>query len=80
MRRYGYLTKVEPTQRALQELQLQAWVTGRRRDQGERLDAYSASPFDTAAHAPVQTCSHRNRRACKEMDACSSKRTSSYDC
>eukprot|EP00241_Pyramimonas_parkeae_P001686 CAMPEP_0114249338 /NCGR_PEP_ID=MMETSP0058-20121206/14087_1 /TAXON_ID=36894 /ORGANISM="Pyramimonas parkeae, CCMP726" /LENGTH=488 /DNA_ID=CAMNT_0001362873 /DNA_START=273 /DNA_END=1739 /DNA_ORIENTATION=- len=32
--RYGTLTKAEPTQRALAELQLQAWVTGRRRDQG----------------------------------------------
>lgn len=31
--RFHYLTKVEPLQRALQELQVNAWITGRRRDQ-----------------------------------------------
>lgn len=31
--RFHYLTKVEPLQRALKEINVQAWVTGRRRDQ-----------------------------------------------
>jgi len=31
--RFHYLTKVEPLQRALKELRVKAWVTGRRRDQ-----------------------------------------------
>jgi phosphoadenosine phosphosulfate reductase len=31
--RFHYLTKVEPLQRALDELQVKAWITGRRRDQ-----------------------------------------------
>jgi phosphoadenosine phosphosulfate reductase len=30
---FHYLTKVEPLQRALQDIEVQAWVTGRRRDQ-----------------------------------------------
>jgi phosphoadenosine phosphosulfate reductase len=32
---FHYLTKVEPMQRALDELQVTAWITGRRRDQSE---------------------------------------------
>ena len=32
--RYNYLSKVEPTMRALDELDASAWITGRRRDQG----------------------------------------------
>eukprot|EP00434_Breviolum_minutum_P027803 symbB.v1.2.024590.t1/scaffold2338.1/size81926/3 len=32
--RYSYLTKVEPTERALQMLKPHAWITGRRRSQG----------------------------------------------
>ena len=32
--RYNYLSKVEPTMRALDELDAAAWITGRRRDQG----------------------------------------------
>jgi len=31
---YGYLTKIEPTKRALDELGVIAWLTGRRRSQG----------------------------------------------
>lgn len=31
--RFHYLTKVEPLQRALRELDVKAWITGRRRDQ-----------------------------------------------
>ncbi|MBE7383902.1 MAG: phosphoadenosine phosphosulfate reductase [Leptolyngbya sp. SIO1E4] len=31
--RFHYLTKVEPLQRALVDLQVKAWITGRRRDQ-----------------------------------------------
>ena len=31
--RFHYLTKVEPLQRALEDLQVRAWITGRRRDQ-----------------------------------------------
>lgn len=31
--RFHYLTKVEPLQRALEDLQVGAWITGRRRDQ-----------------------------------------------
>ncbi len=30
---FHYLTKVEPLKRALQEIQVKAWITGRRRDQ-----------------------------------------------
>lgn len=30
---FHYLTKVEPLQRALQDIEVKAWVTGRRRDQ-----------------------------------------------
>lgn len=33
--RYSYLTKVEPTLRALQQLAPGGWITGRRRSQGE---------------------------------------------
>jgi phosphoadenosine phosphosulfate reductase len=33
-RRYEWLTKVEPLERALKELKVSAWITGRRRDQG----------------------------------------------
>jgi len=37
--RYAYLSKVEPTAHALEELRVQAWITGRRRSQGvERKD------------------------------------------
>jgi len=32
---YSYLTKVEPTVRALRELEPHAWITGRRRSQGD---------------------------------------------
>jgi len=32
---YSYLTKVEPTVRALRELDPRAWITGRRRSQGD---------------------------------------------
>jgi len=32
--RYSYLSKVEPTERALDDLKAQAWITGRRRSQG----------------------------------------------
>ncbi|MBD0333856.1 MAG: phosphoadenosine phosphosulfate reductase [Cyanobacteria bacterium Co-bin13] len=32
---FHYLTKVEPLQRALSELGVRAWITGRRRDQSE---------------------------------------------
>lgn len=32
---FHYLTKVEPLQRALQELEATAWITGRRRDQSQ---------------------------------------------
>lgn len=32
---FHYLTKVEPLQRALQDVDVKAWVTGRRRDQSE---------------------------------------------
>ena len=32
--KYGYLTKVEPMERALEEHNIQAWITGRRRSQG----------------------------------------------
>ena len=31
---YEYVTKVEPTRRALEELRVDAWMTGRRRSQG----------------------------------------------
>ena len=31
--RFHHLTKVEPLQRAMEELQVKAWITGRRRDQ-----------------------------------------------
>lgn len=31
--RYHYLTKIEPLERALDELNITAWITGRRRDQ-----------------------------------------------
>ena len=31
--RFHHLTKVEPMERALEELKVQAWITGRRRDQ-----------------------------------------------
>eukprot|EP00049_Salpingoeca_infusionum_P018427 m.357234 g.357234 ORF g.357234 m.357234 type:complete len:295 (-) comp17746_c0_seq1:527-1411(-) len=31
---YQYMTKVEPTMRALDELKVQVWITGRRRSQG----------------------------------------------
>jgi len=31
---YDYMTKIEPTRRALDQLGVQAWVTGRRRSQG----------------------------------------------
>ena len=32
--KYGYITKEEPTERALEDLRVQAWMTGRRRSQG----------------------------------------------
>jgi 3'-phosphoadenosine 5'-phosphosulfate sulfotransferase (PAPS reductase)/FAD synthetase len=35
--RYAHITKIEPTTRALDELQLEAWLTGRRRSQGAGL-------------------------------------------
>ncbi len=33
VKQFHYLTKVEPMRRALDELEVQAWITGRRRDQ-----------------------------------------------
>lgn len=32
--KYAYITKIEPTERALNEFQTTAWITGRRRSQG----------------------------------------------
>eukprot|EP00977_Amphora_coffeiformis_P004251 scaffold896_cov172-Amphora_coffeaeformis.AAC.18 len=46
--KYGMLTKIEPTQRALDALHAQAWITGRRRSQGA--ERASLEAFERDGH------------------------------
>ncbi len=44
--RFHHVTKVEPMQRALEELSVQAWITGRRRDQSTTRQAMPILELD----------------------------------
>mmetsp|Transcript_93325 Transcript_93325/g.216981 ORF Transcript_93325/g.216981 Transcript_93325/m.216981 type:complete len:467 (+) Transcript_93325:116-1516(+) len=44
--RYAYLSKVEPTERALDDLKVQAWITGRRRSQGGERESLEVIEWD----------------------------------
>jgi phosphoadenosine phosphosulfate reductase len=46
---YAYWTKIEPTHRALRELQADAWITGRRKSQGGERSTLQAFELDTAS-------------------------------
>ena len=43
---FDYVTKVEPTRRALEENGVQAWITGRRRSQGDARDSMAILEVD----------------------------------
>lgn len=53
LHQYHQVTKVEPLQRALQELGVTAWITGRRRDQSETRTEMSIFEWDTQGRLKV---------------------------
>jgi len=52
-KRYDYLVKVEPLERALRELNVKAWITGRRRDQGGMRANVEVLEFDVDGRLKV---------------------------
>lgn len=46
---YAYWSKIEPTYRALRELEADAWISGRRRSQGNERSTLQAFEHDTAS-------------------------------
>jgi phosphoadenosine phosphosulfate reductase len=49
--KYAYLTKIEPTERALNDFQASAWITGRRRSQGGERTQMNVFELDPACAA-----------------------------
>eukprot|EP00026_Physarum_polycephalum_P011459 Phypoly_transcript_11688.p1 GENE.Phypoly_transcript_11688~~Phypoly_transcript_11688.p1 ORF type:complete len:300 (-),score=55.14 Phypoly_transcript_11688:224-1123(-) len=60
-RRYEYLTKVEPLERALEELKVSAWITGRRRDQGGLRTDLPILELDVDGRIKVNPLAHWTR-------------------
>ncbi|MEO1590560.1 MAG: phosphoadenosine phosphosulfate reductase [Cyanobacteria bacterium J06632_22] len=61
--RFHHLTKVEPLQRALDELQVTAWITGRRRDQSANRQDLPIFERDTDGRLKINPLAHWNRKA-----------------
>jgi len=61
-RRYEYLTKVEPLERALTELKVGAWITGRRRDQGGLRTELPILELDVDGRIKVNPLAHWTRQ------------------
>jgi phosphoadenosine phosphosulfate reductase len=51
--RFHYLTKVEPLQRAMDDLQVVGWITGRRRDQSSSREQMLIFELDSDGHLKV---------------------------
>lgn len=60
-RRFEYLTKVEPLERALSELKVGAWITGRRRDQGGLRTQLPILEIDVDGRIKVNPLAHWSR-------------------
>lgn len=61
-RRYEYLTKVEPLERALAEHKVGAWITGRRRDQGGLRTDLPILELDVDGRIKVNPLAHWTRQ------------------
>lgn len=61
-RRYEWLTKVEPLERALNELKVGAWITGRRRDQGGLRNEMPILEIDVDGRIKVNPLAHWTRQ------------------
>lgn len=61
-RRYEYLTKVEPLERALTELKVGSWITGRRRDQGGLRTELPILEIDVDGRIKVNPMAHWTRQ------------------
>ncbi|MEM6715351.1 MAG: phosphoadenosine phosphosulfate reductase [Cyanobacteria bacterium P01_D01_bin.6] len=59
---FHYLTKVEPLQRALQDVEVKAWVTGRRRDQSESRRAMPILEQDTDSRLKINPLANWTRK------------------
>jgi len=60
-RRFEYLTKVEPLERALGELKVGAWITGRRREQGGLRTQLPILELDVDGRIKVNPLAHWSR-------------------
>ncbi|NEQ46532.1 MAG: phosphoadenosine phosphosulfate reductase [Leptolyngbya sp. SIOISBB] len=59
---FHYLTKVEPLQRALQDVDVEAWVTGRRRDQSESRRAMPILEQDSDGRLKINPLANWTRK------------------
>lgn len=59
---FHYLTKVEPLQRALQAIDVQAWVTGRRRDQSATRRAMPILEADSDGRLKINPLANWTRK------------------
>lgn len=60
-RRFEYLTKVEPLERALADLKVGAWITGRRREQGGLRTQLPILEIDVDGRIKVNPLAHWSR-------------------
>lgn len=60
--RFHYLTKVEPLKRALEELQVKAWITGRRRDQSVNRHQMPILEVDTDGRLKINPLANWTRK------------------
>jgi len=60
--RFHYLTKVEPLQRALQDVEVIAWITGRRRDQSEARRAMPIIEVDSDRRLKINPLANWTRK------------------
>jgi len=60
-RKFEYLTKVEPLERALNELKIGAWITGRRREQGALRTEIPILELDVDGRIKVNPLAHWTR-------------------
>lgn len=60
--RFHYLTKVEPLKRALEDLQVKAWITGRRRDQSKTRRRMPILEMDTDGRLKINPLANWTRK------------------
>ncbi|MEO1294634.1 MAG: phosphoadenosine phosphosulfate reductase [Cyanobacteria bacterium J06636_16] len=60
--RFHYLTKVEPLQRALKDLEAKAWVTGRRREQSTARQQMSVLEVDAQGRLKINPLANWTRK------------------